>query len=63
MQKELILGFLTSLNCTMLTGQITCAQKVSIYGKKQRKKQKQKQNKTILQVSYLLAYSSDFKVV
>ena len=44
----------------MLTGQITCAQKVSIYGKKTKK---QKQNKIVLQVSYLLAYSSDFKVV
>ena len=45
MQKELILGFLTSLNCTMLTGQITCAQKVGIQGKnrnKQRNKNKQK---------------------
>ena len=39
MQKELILGFLTSLNCTMLTGQITCAQKVSIYGQKQQQQQ------------------------
>ena len=50
----------------MLTGQITCAQKVSIYGQKQQqrnKNKKQKQNKIILQVSYLLAYSSDFKVV
>ena len=32
-------GFLTSLNCTMLKGQINCAQKVSIYGQKQTNKQ------------------------
>ena len=41
--KALILGFLTSLNCTMLTGQITCAQKVSIYGKKQQQRNENKQ--------------------
>ena len=43
----------------MLKGQITCAQTVSIYGQKQTSKQ----NIIILQVSYLLAYSSAFKVV
>ena len=47
-----------SRNCTMLIGQITRAQKVSIYGEKQTNKQT-----IILQVSYLLAYSSAFKVV
>ena len=41
----------------MLKGQITCAQKVSIYGQKTNK-----QEIIILQVSYLLAYSSAFKV-
>ena len=29
----------------MLTGQITCAQKVSIYGKKEKKKRKKKKRK------------------
>ena len=56
----------------MLKGEITFAQKVSIYGQQQKQqltKQTKKQNKKtppttiILQVSYLLAYSSAFKVI
>ena len=38
-----MLEFFTSLNCTMLKGQITCAQKVSIYGQKQQQQQQQQQ--------------------
>ena len=44
----------------MLTGQITCAQK-SVYTVKN--KETKNKTKIILQVSYLLAYSSAFKVV
>ena len=55
--QELVLGFLTSLNCTMLTEYLKYAQKFSLYRSKKKKKKKKRRRrrrrrKVILQVNY-----------